>query len=53
MNFYTPIQITDYNLLYESCYFIGKSSLALINEKVKVVNSCVKKNMDFKTVDQK
>ena len=51
LNFYTPIQIANYKLLYFSCWFGVKSVLPLLNEKVKVVNSCVK-NVDFKTVDQ-
>ena len=46
-NSYTPIQIDNYKLLYFSCWFRGKSALSLLNEKVKVIKSCVKKHMDF------
>ena len=48
-----PIKIDNYQLLYFSCCFKGKSALPLINEKVEVVSSCVKNKMDLKTVDQK
>ena len=52
-NFYTPIQITNYKLLSLSCWLIGKSALLLINDKVKVANCCVKKNMDLKSCGSK
>ena len=51
-NFYNNIQIANYNLLSLSCLLIGKSALLLLNEKVKVLNSFVKNNMDLKTVYQ-
>ena len=41
--FYTTIKFSNYNLLYLLCWLRGKSALPLINEKLKVVNSCVKK----------
>ena len=52
-NFYTPIQISNYNLLSLSCWLRGKSAPPLLNDKVKVVNSGVKINMDLETVDPK
>ena len=52
-NVYTPIQISNYNLLYLSFWLRGKLSLPLPKDKVKVGNSCLKNNTDFKTVDQK
>ena len=41
-NFYSPIQISNYTILSFSCWLRGKSELPLLNDKVKVVNSCVK-----------
>ena len=52
-NVYNPIQIANYNLLTLPCWLRVKSELPLPNEKVKVVNSCIKNNMDKKNVDQK
>ena len=40
-NFYTSIQTSNYNLLYLSFWLRGKSELPLLNEKVKLGNSCV------------
>ena len=52
-NFYTPIQIYNHNILSFLCWFRGKSELPLIDDRVKIVDSCVKNCMDLKTVDQK
>ena len=52
-NFYNHIQIFNYNLFSFSYFLRGKSELPLLNNKVKVLNSCVKNNVDLKTVDQK
>ena len=38
---FTPIKFSNYNLLSLSWLFIVRSALPLINEEVKVVNSCV------------
>ena len=51
-NFYTPIQIDNYNLLFLSYCLRGKSEPPLLNDKVKIVNSGVKRNRDIKTVDE-
>ena len=40
--FYTPIQISNYNLSSLLCCLKGNSALPLLNEKLKVLNSCVK-----------
>ena len=48
-NIYTFIQISNYKHLYLLYWLGGKSA----NDKVKVVNSCVKNNMDSKNVYQK
>ena len=42
LNFYNLIQISNFSLLSFSCWLRGKSSLPLLNDKVKLVNSCVK-----------
>ena len=42
-NVYTSVKIDNYNLLSLYWWSRGKSALPLLNEKVKVVNSCVKK----------
>ena len=47
--FYTPIKISNYTILYLSCWFRGKSAPLLPNDRVKAATSCVKNNMDFKT----
>ena len=52
-NFYTPLQIANYNLLSFLCWLGGKSSPPLLNYKVKVVKSCVKNNMDLKKCGSK
>ena len=44
-NFYTPIRITNYNILSLSFWSKCKSALHLQNEKAKVVNSHVKNNI--------
>ena len=51
-NFHIIIQTANYNFLSLSCWLRGNSSPPLLNEKMKVANSCVKK-MDLKTVVQK
>ena len=51
-NFYTPIQIFNYKILYLTYWFIGRSEITLQNDKVKVVNNCVK-NMDMKNCGTK
>ena len=46
--FFTPLQFSNYNYLSFLCCLGGKSSLPLINCKVKVVNSCVNSYMNLK-----
>ena len=46
--FNTPIQISKYIILYLLCWLRGKSELPLLNDKVKVVNSCLKNIIDLK-----
>ena len=41
-NIFTSFKFPNYNLLYLSCWLRGKSSTPLLNEKLKLVNSCVK-----------
>ena len=52
-NFHTPIKISSYNLWSFSYWLRFKSALNLLNDKVKVVNSCVLKNMDLKNCGSK
>ena len=41
-NFYTSIKLSNYSLVYLSCWLRKKSELPLLNKKVRVLNSCVK-----------
>ena len=45
---FTPFQFSNYKRLYFSCWLRGKSSIPLLNDKVKVLSSCVKNNIDIK-----
>ena len=45
--FFTDIQLSDYKLISFSYWLRFKSALTLLNEKVKVVNSFVKNDMDL------
>ena len=52
-SFYTPIQISNYNLLSLLCWLRVKSSLTLLNEKVTALKGCVKTILILKNVYQK
>ena len=52
MIFILPFTFTN-KTLYLSCWLRGNSALPLLNEKLKVVNSCVKNNTDLNNYGSK
>ena len=52
-NNYTNVKMFKYYLLSLACWLRGKSSIPLLNDKVKVVSIFVKKYMDLKNCGSK